>query len=100
MESICTTNANSLALILAGQGTTDIITNTAARVPSGGEPYFRKITALTNAAFTALLQANTYINGTLTADLTSTYGTLAAGSSLEGKFSSITLASGSVIAKS
>lgn len=57
---------------------------------------FRRIYAITNAAFTTLTSDITK-NGTVTAATGADFGTLAAGLSLYGKFTAVKLASGSVL---
>jgi hypothetical protein len=57
---------------------------------------FRRIYAITNAAFTTLTSDITK-NGIVTAAAGADFGTLAAGISLYGKFTVVKLASGSVL---
>lgn len=91
MASILEQYQADLSLTGYGQKGGILLTDTTAITGN-----FRKIYAITDATFTTLT-GNFTTNDDETASVGSDFGTLKAGLSLWGKFTAVTLASGSVI---
>lgn len=90
--------ASDLVLSEMGQKDTNILLDdtTAITASSFTNGYCRMIVVLTNCTFTTLT-SNFYYNSDDTLATGSNWGTLYAGTVLSGKFSAVTLASGSVL---
>lgn len=89
--SFMESQASELKLSEFGQRGGVLLTDTTAVTGK-----FRRIYAITDATFTVLTSEFT-TNGTATASVGSDFGTLKAGLSISGKFTAVTLATGSVL---
>jgi len=90
--------ASDLFLSEMGQKDKNILLNDTTAITSAAftDGYCRMIVVLTNCTFTTLT-GNYYLNGVSSLATGADFGTLYAGTVLSGKFSAITLASGSVL---